>query len=128
MLTAAAIAAALLVAALGPIDATGHNKLFKSRVKVSFHVNRLDSIEIHGVVKSREFRCKADRKVKVFAVRPGRDPKVGQTKTNKKGQWWLTTSLAITSDQYKAKIGRVKKVDRHKNHGCTSDVGFEGVT
>ena len=116
------------VLVFGAADATAHNKLWKSRVKVSFHVNAIDFVEIHGVVKSKEPKCRKGRTVKVFAIAPGKDPKVGTTNTNKKGEWWLHSSLAVVSTRYKAKIGSVKRFGRQKNHGCTTDVGREGVT
>jgi hypothetical protein len=95
---AAALLVALLVVAV-PALATRTVKI-NSRVTISSNAPAF-----HGQVKSNNFACERQRKVKLFKQRSGPDKLLGKDKSNNHGKWKIVVD-PLKSGAYYAKLKR----------------------
>jgi hypothetical protein len=92
--------AVALVAALalvvGVVVATAAERA-KSTVEITHATGDQDGVDVRGAVKSRKSRCEKNRKVAVYHDTPPPGPdsndfKLGETTTNDKGKWRLSSN------------------------------------
>jgi hypothetical protein len=91
-----ALAATLMLAAAVGV-ASAANKA-GSKIEITRATGDQDGVDIRGNVSSRRARCEKNRKVAVYHDVPppgpsGRDFKLGETTTNDKGKWRLSSSF-----------------------------------
>jgi hypothetical protein len=78
----------------------------------------------HGRVKSSRHACEVDRLVKVYRVRPGRDPVAdrgdAKDRTNRRGKWRAIQQL-LPEGNYYAKVVRRKEGTAGTTFVCRQD-------
>jgi hypothetical protein len=89
------LAAAFLLAAVVGL-ASAANKT-SSKVEITKATGDQDGVDVRGTVSSRRARCEKNRKVAVYHDTPppgsdSRDFKLGETTTNDKGKWRLSST------------------------------------
>jgi len=115
--TVAALALVALIAAGGGV-ATGHDRGFDSRVRITGYV---DNTSFLGRVASDRKQCKRMRRVTVWRRNPGAmDAPVGTAKSNGKGIWAVTAPGASAGRYYATAKRRVIRKPGHR-HVCRFD-------
>jgi hypothetical protein len=115
------VAALLVVAAVGVASAA--NKA-GSKVEITRATGDQDGVDIRGKVTSRRARCERHRTVAVYHDVPppgpsGNDFKLGETTTNDKGKWRLSSSelpdkvyaFVQSNRRCKSDVSSTEKVD-----------------
>lgn len=87
------LALALLLALLPAGSAAGAR--YPAKVIIS-----LKTPAFHGKLKSSRSACRANRKVKLFRKKPGRDRLLGTDKTNAKAKWSIRIRLKSGAAYY----------------------------
>ena len=96
--TAAALATVVALCAAAPAGAA---------TKYGSKVTLANSFPaFHGKVKSKSDACVAERKVRLFSERTGRDALLGKTRTNARGRW--TIRMEPSSGVFYARVTRAK--------------------